>query len=75
VGRLLGDPEVWDDGPSRPRVLLRGLVGLGAGLVAGGRVAFAVVPRPQVRLVDGRPTPPDPPGGSPGPGQAGGPVA
>jgi peptide/nickel transport system ATP-binding protein len=46
VGRLLGDPEVWDDSPSRPRVLVRGLVGLAAGLVAGGLVALAVVPRP-----------------------------
>ena len=46
MGRLLGDPEVWDDSPSRPRVLVRGLVGLAAGLAAGGLVAFAVVPRP-----------------------------
>jgi hypothetical protein len=46
VGRLLGDPEVWDDRPSRPGVLVRGLVGLAAGLAAGGLVAFAVVPRP-----------------------------
>ncbi|HEU4399154.1 MAG TPA: hypothetical protein VFU54_15125 [Actinomycetota bacterium] len=46
MGRLLGDPEVWDDSPSRPRVLVRGLVGLAAGLVAGGLVALAVVPRP-----------------------------
>ena len=46
MGRLLGDPEVWDDSPSRPRVLVRGLVGLAAGLAAGGLVALAVVPRP-----------------------------
>jgi len=46
LGRLLGDPEVWDDSPSRPRVLVRGLVGLAAGLAGGGLVAFAVVPRP-----------------------------
>jgi hypothetical protein len=46
VGRLLGDPAVWDDSPSRPRVLVRGLVGLAVGLAAGGLVAFAVVPRP-----------------------------
>jgi hypothetical protein len=46
VGRLLGDPEVWDDSPSRPRVLVRGLVGLAAGLAAGGLVALAVIPRP-----------------------------
>jgi hypothetical protein len=46
LGRLLGDPEVWDDSPSRPRVLVRGLAGLAAGLAAGGLVAFAVVPRP-----------------------------
>jgi hypothetical protein len=46
VGRLLGDPEVWDDSPSRPRVLVRGLGGLAAGLAAGALVALAVVPRP-----------------------------
>jgi hypothetical protein len=46
VGRLLGDPEVWDDSPSRPRPALRGLAGLAAGAVAGLLVAFAVVPRP-----------------------------
>jgi hypothetical protein len=46
VGRLLGDPEVWDDSPSRPRPALRGLAGLAVGAVAGLLVAFAVVPRP-----------------------------
>jgi hypothetical protein len=46
VGRLLGDPEVWDDSPSRPRPALRGLAGLAIGAVAGLMVAFAVVPRP-----------------------------
>jgi hypothetical protein len=46
LGRLLGDPEVWDDSPSRPRPALRGLAGLAAGAVAGLLVAFAVVPRP-----------------------------
>jgi hypothetical protein len=46
VGRLLGDPEVWDDSPSRPRPALRGLAGLAIGAVAGLLVAFAVVPRP-----------------------------
>jgi hypothetical protein len=46
VGRLLGDPEVWDDSPSRPRPAVRGLAGLAAGAVAGLVLAFAVVPRP-----------------------------
>jgi hypothetical protein len=46
VGRLLGDPEVWDDSPSRPRPALRGLVGLAIGAVAGLLLALAVVPRP-----------------------------
>jgi hypothetical protein len=59
VGRLLGDPEVWDDSPSRPRLLLRGLVGLAAGLAAGALVAFAVVPRPPAPPPD-VPVPPPP---------------
>jgi hypothetical protein len=46
VGRLLGDPEVWDDTPARPRPAARGLAGLAAGAVAGLLLAFAVVPRP-----------------------------
>jgi hypothetical protein len=46
VGRLLGDPEVWDDSPARPRPAVRGLVGLATGAVAGLLLAFAVVPRP-----------------------------
>ena len=46
MGRLLGDPEVWDDNPARPRPVLRGLAGLAIGAVAGLLVAFAVVPRP-----------------------------
>jgi hypothetical protein len=46
VGRLLGDPEVWDDSPARPRPAVRGLAGLAAGAVAGLLLAFAVVPRP-----------------------------
>jgi len=55
VGRLLGDPEVWDDSPARPRPAVRGLVGLATGVVAGLLLAFAVVPRPdppppQIRL-------------------------
>ena len=55
MGRLLGDPEVWDDSPSRPRPALRGLAGLAIGAVAGLLVAFAVVarpapPPPEVRL-------------------------
>jgi hypothetical protein len=52
VGRLLGDPEVWDDSPSRPRPALRGLVGLAIGAAAGLLLALAVVPRPD-------PAPPD----------------
>jgi hypothetical protein len=46
VGRLLGDPEVWDDSPARPRPVVRGLAGLAIGAVAGLLLAFAVVPRP-----------------------------
>jgi hypothetical protein len=46
VGRLLGDPEVWDDSPARPRPAVRGLAGLATGAVAGLLLAFAVVPRP-----------------------------
>jgi hypothetical protein len=49
VGRLLGDPEVWDDSPSRPRPAVRGLVGLVVGTMAGLLVALAVVPRPDPR--------------------------
>jgi sugar lactone lactonase YvrE len=55
VGRLLGDPEVWDDSPSRPRPARRGLAGLAVGAAAGLLLALALVPRPdppppQVRL-------------------------
>jgi hypothetical protein len=46
VGRLLGDPEVWDDTPARPRPAIRGLAGLAVGVVAGLLLAFAVAPRP-----------------------------
>lgn len=46
MGRLLGDPEVWDQSPARPRPALRGLAGLAVGALAGLLVAFAVVPRP-----------------------------
>jgi hypothetical protein len=46
VGRLLGDPEVWDDSPARPRPAARGLAGLAVGAVAGLLLALAVVPRP-----------------------------
>jgi hypothetical protein len=49
VGRLLGDPEVWDDSPSRPRPAVRGLAGLAAGAVAGLLLALVVVPRPAPR--------------------------
>jgi hypothetical protein len=48
VGRLLGDPEVWDDSPARPRPAVRGLAGLAVGAVAGLLLAFAVVPRPDL---------------------------
>ena len=46
MGRLLGDPEVWDDSPASPRPAVRGLAGLAVGAVAGLLLAFAVVPRP-----------------------------
>jgi len=46
VGRLLGDPEIWDDSPPRPRPAVRRLAGLAAGAVAGLLLALAVVPRP-----------------------------
>ena len=46
LGRLLGDPEVWDDSPARPRPAVRGLVGLAIGAVAGLLLALAVAPRP-----------------------------
>ena len=36
---MLGDPAVWDDSPSRPRVLVRGLVGL-----AGAEGAVVTLP-------------------------------
>jgi sugar lactone lactonase YvrE len=49
VGRLLGDPEVWDDSPARPRPAVRGLAGLVAGAVAGLLLALAAVPRPGPR--------------------------
>ena len=49
MGRLLGDPEVWDDSPARPRPAARGLAGLAIGAVAGLLLAFAVVPRPDPR--------------------------
>jgi hypothetical protein len=46
VGRLLGDPEVWEDTPARPRPAVRGLVGLAIGALAGLLLAVALVPRP-----------------------------
>jgi len=72
VGRLLGDPEVWDDSQARPRPAVPGLVGLAAG--AGRRLLAC--PDPEVvelcdrvvRLVDGRPVELDP-------DSVGGPVA
>ena len=39
MGRLLGDPEVWDDTPARPRPAARGLAGLAIGAVAGPLLA------------------------------------
>ena len=46
MGRLLGDPEVWEDTPARPRPAVRGLVGLAIGALAGLLLAVALVPRP-----------------------------
>jgi hypothetical protein len=46
VGSLLGDADVWDDTPARPRPLRRGLAGLAAGLIVGLVVGWAVAPRP-----------------------------
>jgi hypothetical protein len=46
LGSLLGDVEVWDDTPARPRPLRRGLAALCAGLVVGLAVGWAVAPRP-----------------------------
>jgi hypothetical protein len=46
VGSLLGDTDVWDDTPARPRPLQRGLAGLAAGLIVGLAVGWAVAPRP-----------------------------
>ena len=52
MGKLLGDPQVWDDSVARPRVAVRGGAALLAGLVIGGLVGF---------LVTSRPVPPPPP--------------
>ncbi|HVD14538.1 MAG TPA: hypothetical protein VNK73_08805 [Actinomycetota bacterium] len=46
MGSLLGDADVWDDTPARPRPLRRGLAGLCAGLIVGLAVGWAVAPRP-----------------------------
>jgi hypothetical protein len=46
VGTLLGDADVWDDTPARPRPLRRGLAALSAGLAVGLAVGWAVAPRP-----------------------------
>jgi hypothetical protein len=46
VGKLLGDPEVWDDHRPRPRIMVRAAVALGAGLAAGALVGYLVTPRP-----------------------------
>ena len=46
MGKLLGDPEVWDDSVVRPRVALRGGAALLAGLALGGLVGFLVTGRP-----------------------------
>ena len=34
MGRLLGDPEIRDDSPTRPRPAVRGLAGLAIGALA-----------------------------------------
>jgi len=47
VAGLLGDEDVWDDTPARPRPLRRGLAGLCAGMVVGLAVGWAVAPRPE----------------------------
>jgi hypothetical protein len=62
VGSLLGDADVWDDTPARPRPLRRGLAGLAAGLIVGLAVGWAVAPRPvpsapEVPLPAARPPP------------------
>jgi hypothetical protein len=46
VGILLGDADVWDDTPARPRPLRRGLAALALGLAAGLAAGWAVAPRP-----------------------------
>lgn len=46
VGTLLGDADVWDDTPARPRPLRRGLAALAGGLAVGLAVGWAVAPRP-----------------------------
>jgi len=46
VGTLLGDADVWDDTPARPRPARRGLAALSAGLAVGLAVGWAVAPRP-----------------------------
>ena len=65
MGELLGDPEVWDDSVARPRVVLRGVVALLAGLAAGALVGFLVTPQPEpappIVVVPTTPPPPSVP--------------
>jgi ABC-type lipoprotein export system ATPase subunit len=69
VGRLLGDPEVWDDSPARAVGLVRGAAGRGAAVVVGGHDPEVVELCDRVvRLVYGRPVELDP-------DSVGGPVA
>jgi hypothetical protein len=71
VGKLLGDPAVWDDTPAPARPLPRvasdqqTLLSIGA---SGGRLLVVELCDRVVRLVDGRQVQADP-------GQVGGPVA
>lgn len=46
MGTLLGDAEVWDETPARPRPLRRGLIALLVGMAVGLAAGWAVAPRP-----------------------------
>ncbi|HEX6674495.1 MAG TPA: hypothetical protein VF486_05655 [Actinomycetes bacterium] len=46
MGTLLGDADVWDDTPARPRPLRRGLVALAVGVAVGLAAGWVVAPRP-----------------------------
>jgi hypothetical protein len=65
VGTLLGDADVWDETPARPRPLRRGLAALAAGVAVGLAAGWAVAPRPapavpRVTLPAGGPAAPAP---------------